>query len=138
MENKLGLYVSNLMATIVDKEETVFVRKLAFNELENISKDISSFLTSYISEIKPDPFQEEQNKAFKLFSTASHKYKKTQRNKSLRNTSLNAFIVSLVQIFLNSFHVHKVVPEVIDLFFRWQAISDPYFSIWSSRGRGEF
>ena len=62
MENKLGLYVSNLMATIVDKEETVFVRKLAFNELENISKDISSFLTSYISEIKPDPFQEEQNK----------------------------------------------------------------------------
>ena len=62
MENKLGLYISNLMATIVDKEETVFVRKLAFNELENISKDISSFLTSYISEIKPDPFQEEQNK----------------------------------------------------------------------------
>ena len=62
MENKLGLYVSNLMATVVDKEETVFVRKLAFNELENISKDISSFLTSYISEIKPDPFQEEQNK----------------------------------------------------------------------------
>ena len=62
MENKLGLYVSNLMATIVDKEETIFVRKLAFNELENISKDISSFLTSYISEIKPDPFQEEQNK----------------------------------------------------------------------------
>ena len=62
MENKLGLYVSNLMTTIVDKEEKVFVRKLAFNELENISKDISSFLTSYISEIKPDPFQEEQNK----------------------------------------------------------------------------
>ena len=62
MENKLGLYVSNLMATIVDKEETIFVRKLAFNELENISKDISSFLTSYISEIKPDPFQQEQNK----------------------------------------------------------------------------
>ena len=62
MENKLGLYISNLMTTIVDKEEKLFVRKLAFNELENISKDISSFLTSYISEIKPDPFQEEQNK----------------------------------------------------------------------------
>ena len=61
MENKLGLYVSNLMATIVDKEEKVFVRKLAFNELENISKDISSFLTTYVSEIKPDPFQREQN-----------------------------------------------------------------------------
>ena len=62
MENKLGLYISNLMTTIVDKEEKLFVRKLAFNELENISKDINSFLTSYISEIKPDPFQEEQNK----------------------------------------------------------------------------
>ena len=62
MENKLGLYVSNLMATIVDKEERFFVRKLAFNELENISKDISSFLTTYVSEIKPDPFQREQNK----------------------------------------------------------------------------
>ena len=62
MENKLGLYVSNLMATIVDKEEKVFVRKLAFNELENISKDISSFLAKYVSEIKPDPFQQEQNK----------------------------------------------------------------------------
>ena len=62
MENKLGLYISNLMTTIVDKEEKLFVKKLAFNELENISKDISSFLTSYISEIKPDPFQEEQNK----------------------------------------------------------------------------
>ena len=62
MENKLGLYISNLMTTIVDKEEKLFVRKLAFNELENISKDINSFLTSHISEIKPDPFQEEQNK----------------------------------------------------------------------------
>jgi len=62
MENKLGLYVSNLMATIVDKEEKVFVRKLAFNELENISRDISSFLTAYISELNPDPFQKEQNK----------------------------------------------------------------------------
>jgi len=62
MENKLGLYVSNLMATIVDKEETVFVRKLAFNELENIWGDIRSVLTTHVSEIKPDPFQEEQNK----------------------------------------------------------------------------
>ena len=54
--------VAQKLIEIVDKEEKLFVRKLAFNELENISKDISSFLTSYISEIKPDPFQEEQNK----------------------------------------------------------------------------
>ena len=62
MENKIGLYVSNLMTTIVDKEERFFVRKLAFNELENIGRDVSSFLTTYVSEIKPDPFQQEQNK----------------------------------------------------------------------------
>jgi len=58
MENKLGLYISNLMTTIVDKEEKLFVRKLAFNELENIW----GVLTTHVSEIKPDPFQEEQNK----------------------------------------------------------------------------
>jgi len=62
MENKLGLYISNLMTTIVDKEEKLFVRKLAFNELENIWGDISSVLTAHVSEIKPDPFQKEQNK----------------------------------------------------------------------------
>ena len=37
MENKLGLYVSNLMATIVDKEETVFVRKL-----HNTNREVKS------------------------------------------------------------------------------------------------
>jgi len=62
MENKLGLYVSNLMATIVDKEERFFVRKLAFNELENIGRDVSSFLATYVSELNPNPFQQEQNK----------------------------------------------------------------------------
>ena len=62
MENKLGLYVSNLMTTIVDKEEKVFVRKLAFNELENIGRDVSSFLATYVSELNPNPFQQEQNK----------------------------------------------------------------------------
>tara|TARA_B110000285_G_scaffold52017_1_gene59217 strand:- start:82 stop:324 length:243 start_codon:yes stop_codon:yes gene_type:complete len=62
MENKLGLYVSNLMTTIVDKEERFFVRKLAFNELENIGRDVSSFLATYVSELNPNPFQQEQNK----------------------------------------------------------------------------
>ena len=33
MTNKLGSYISNLMTTIVDKEERFFVRKLAFSEL---------------------------------------------------------------------------------------------------------
>ena len=60
--DKLGSYINNLMVTIVDKEERFFVRKLAFNELENIWGDINSVLTTHVSEIKPDPFREEQNK----------------------------------------------------------------------------
>ena len=75
MENKLGLYVSNLMATIVDKEEKVFVRKLAFNELENIGRDVSSFLATYVSELNPNPFQEEQNKTKNKKQTELNLYK---------------------------------------------------------------
>jgi hypothetical protein len=59
----------------------------------------------------------------------------------MRNADLNAFIGLLIvlQIFMmNSFHAHKVVPEVIDLLIRRKSISDPYFSIWSSSSRGEF
>ena len=29
--DKLGLYINNLMTTIIDKEEKEFVRKLSFN-----------------------------------------------------------------------------------------------------------
>ena len=37
MKDKLGLYVSNLMATIIDDDERNFSRKLALNELQKIS-----------------------------------------------------------------------------------------------------
>ena len=52
MENKLGSYINNLMTTIVDKEERFFVRKLAFNELTNLKKDITSFIFEYIDEME--------------------------------------------------------------------------------------
>lgn len=52
MENKLGSYINNLMTTIVDKEERFFVRKLAFNELTNLKKDITSFIFEYINEME--------------------------------------------------------------------------------------
>jgi len=52
MENKLGSYINNLMGTVVDKEERFFVRKLAFNELTNLKKDITSFIFEYIDEME--------------------------------------------------------------------------------------
>ena len=42
--DKLGLYINNLMATVVDKEERSFNKKLAFNELQRINHDIGAFL----------------------------------------------------------------------------------------------
>ena len=41
---KLGLYINNLMTTIIDKEEKYFVRELSFNELKKLNHDIGSFL----------------------------------------------------------------------------------------------
>ena len=59
MENKLGLYISNLMTTIVDKEEKLFVRKLAFNELIKLKEDITDFIFEYIDEMKDGPWNDE-------------------------------------------------------------------------------
>ena len=59
MENKLGLYISNLMTTIVDKEEKLFVRKLAFNELIKLKEDITDFIFEYIDEMEDGPWNDE-------------------------------------------------------------------------------
>jgi hypothetical protein len=59
MENKLGLYISNLMTTIVDKEEKLFVRKLAFNELVKLKEDIADFIFKYIDEMEDGPWNDE-------------------------------------------------------------------------------
>ena len=59
MENKLGLYISNLMTTIVDREERFFVRKLAFNELVKLKEDIADFIFEYIDEMEDGPWNDE-------------------------------------------------------------------------------
>ena len=48
MRDKLGPYISQLMATIVDKEQDDFVKELAINELERLKVDLNSFLLKYI------------------------------------------------------------------------------------------
>ena len=47
MENKLGSYINNLMTTIVDKEERLFNRSLAYNELISLGNNINEVLISY-------------------------------------------------------------------------------------------
>ena len=58
MENKLGSYINNLMTNIVDKEERFFVRKLAFNELTSLEKDITGFIFEYIDEMEDGPWND--------------------------------------------------------------------------------
>ena len=62
--NKLGLYINNLMATVVDKEVEKFLRELAFNELNNLKSDISDFLARYVDEFDgiPDELKEKDTK----------------------------------------------------------------------------
>ena len=52
---KLGLYINNLMTTVIDKEEKFFLRKLAFGELHKLKSDISDFLGRYIDEFDGIP-----------------------------------------------------------------------------------
>ena len=49
MKDKLGLYVSNLMATIIDDDERNFSRKLALNELQKINVFISNLFYKIIN-----------------------------------------------------------------------------------------
>jgi len=44
MDNKLGTYVLNLMATIKDSEEKQFVKDLAFEELRRLNLNVDEFL----------------------------------------------------------------------------------------------
>ena len=61
MANKLGSYISNLMTTIVDKEEKLFVRRLAFSELVSLTDNINEVLRNFDDEIN-NPIQDEKDK----------------------------------------------------------------------------
>ena len=62
--DKLGLYINNLMTTIVSKDEKIFLRKLAFEELCKLKSDISDFLARYVDEFDgiPDELKEKDTK----------------------------------------------------------------------------
>jgi len=42
--NKLGLYITRLMATIIEKDQDEFVQQLSWSELNRLNIDINSFL----------------------------------------------------------------------------------------------
>tara|TARA_B100000287_G_C20528574_1_gene739859 strand:+ start:445 stop:663 length:219 start_codon:yes stop_codon:yes gene_type:complete len=44
MSNKLGPYISSLMATVLDKEADEFVKDLAWGELKRLNVNIEEFL----------------------------------------------------------------------------------------------
>jgi len=46
MTDKLGIYITKLMTTIVDKEQDDFVKDLAYSELNRLNIDINQFLKS--------------------------------------------------------------------------------------------
>ena len=54
MENKLGTYILNLMATVVDMEEKQFVRDLALSELTRLDVDINEFIRKHTKDISDE------------------------------------------------------------------------------------
>ena len=57
---KLGTYITNLMTTIVDKEQEQFVKDLAWNQLKTINVNIDSFLRKHTEEAREIKKQEKQ------------------------------------------------------------------------------
>ena len=47
MSDKLVIYITKLMTTILDKEQEEFVVNLAFSELRRLNVDIEEFLRKY-------------------------------------------------------------------------------------------
>ena len=66
--DKLGLYINNLMTTIIDKEEKVFLRKLAFTELLKLKSDVSDFLARYVDKFDgiPDELKEKDTRQLSI------------------------------------------------------------------------
>ena len=44
MKNKLGIYITKLMTTVLDKKEDEFVQQLAWSELKRLNIGIEEFL----------------------------------------------------------------------------------------------
>ena len=74
---KLGLYINNLMTTVVDVEEKFFLRKLAFEELHKLKSDVSDFLARYVDKFDgiPDELKEKEDNQLTLEFGEKHENK---------------------------------------------------------------
>ncbi len=75
--DKLGLYINNLMATVVDNEENLFVRSLAFEELQRLKMDISEFLLKHVDKFDgvPEELKEKEDNQLTLEFGEKHENK---------------------------------------------------------------
>ena len=75
--DKLGLYINNLMTTVIDNEENLFVRSLAFEELQRLKMDISEFLLKHVDKFDgiPDELKEKDTKQLSIEFGEKHEDK---------------------------------------------------------------
>ena len=52
--NKLGNYITQLMTTVIDKEQEQFVKDLALSELTSLNVDVNDFIRKYTKDITDD------------------------------------------------------------------------------------
>ena len=45
--NKLGNYITQLMTTVIDKEQEQFVKELALSELTRLNVDVNDFIRKH-------------------------------------------------------------------------------------------
>ena len=66
--DKLGLYINNLMTTVIDNEENLFVRSLAFEELQRLKMNISEFLLKHVDKFDgvPEELKEKEDNQLTL------------------------------------------------------------------------
>ena len=59
--NKLGNYITQLMTTIIDSEESQFVKDLALSELTRLNVDVNEFIGKHTKDMY-DKVKEQQEK----------------------------------------------------------------------------
>ena len=48
--NKLGNYITQLMTTVIDKEQEQFVKDLALSELTRLNVDVNDFIRKHMKD----------------------------------------------------------------------------------------
>ena len=56
--NKLGNYITQLMTTVIDKEQEQFVKDLALSELTRLNVNVSEFINKHTK----DMFEKQEEK----------------------------------------------------------------------------